>query len=327
MDYIGYSIYQRTFVGDRSDFDSLGVHGEEPVEILPQFFDTVEAWADACSEFSTKPLGTTIHFCNVAANLLDDFIIDPWLEIVQQRSFRYPFALGFHIAFEKEELPLAPRFPDTFKYTMAVCKKWNVNACVMHAPMLETSDTTSDWIDLMLRDDIIEAMRENNTILCWENAQDTEARYRLLKNLLEWRECLVERLERTGNADLVDRHVFCFDTGHFILSLQRDGASPDEVERYLPEFGKLVKVFHIQTNDGTRDQHLLPFVPYTSISRVQNKQDVDPDRFEQNSALALQYLKICDAVAEIKDRHVHVEIDAPHTIDDVVAFYKRYFQE
>ncbi|HME54870.1 MAG TPA: hypothetical protein VKM55_21880 [Candidatus Lokiarchaeia archaeon] len=326
MDYIGYSIYQRTFIGNHSDFNSLGVQGEEPIEVLPQFLDIVESWADACSEMSSTPLGTTIHFCDIARNMLDEFIIEPWLETVKQRTFRYPFVPGFHIAFRNEELPLAPGFPETFKYTMDVCKKLKVDACVLHAPMIETNDTTNDWIDLMLRDDIIEAMRENNTILCWENAQDTPARYRLLKNLLEWRECLVERLDRTGNTDLASRHLFCFDTGHFILSMQRDGASQDEVDQYLPEFGKLVKVFHIQTNDGTRDHHLLPFVPYSSISSVKTKQDVDPVRFEQNSALALQYLKVCDAVAEIEGRHVHLEIDAPHTIDDVVAFYRRYFQ-
>nr|MDO8115469.1 hypothetical protein [Candidatus Sigynarchaeota archaeon] len=325
MDYIGYSVYNRTFLGERFDLDSLNVTAEEPDGIISQMMAAADLMADKVATVAKRPLGATIHLCNIGEYLLDQFIADAWIETRKKKEFKHPFRPGYHINFDKGNLPLAPGFPATFKKAMADCAKLDIDACVMHAPMVETSDTDGDWIDLMLRDDIVDAMRGNKTILCWENAQDTPARYRLLKNLLGWRERLVAQLERAGCADLASRHVFCFDTGHFNLSLQRDGASKDEVTRYLPEFGKLVKVFHIQINDGTRDHHLLPFIGPATYLRNASKKDVDDKKLKKNSALVLKYLWTCDDNKQLDDRHVHIEIDGPFTIDEVVSFYARYY--
>jgi len=134
MDYIGFSVYRRTFMGDRQFLDGLGIKGEEPEEIYPHILEVVEKIVDQFPE--RKNLGSVIHFCNFTELLLKDFIIDPWFEALKTAKLKYPFVLGNHINFKDPYRPLTPGFIGMFKDTMKLCKKLSVDALVLHAPMI-----------------------------------------------------------------------------------------------------------------------------------------------------------------------------------------------
>ncbi|MHA1682488.1 MAG: hypothetical protein ACTSUE_16240 [Promethearchaeota archaeon] len=319
MDYLGFSIYSRHLMGDRAMLESYGIQGDEPEDVFPQLLEDIKQIVMPFKE--GNDVGGVIHFCNLAGLMRNSFISEPWNEALATANLTFPFVTGVHINFSHDNLPLTPGFIPTFVKTMELCRDLNVDSMVLHAPLVETSNTNVDWSDFMMQEEILEAMRLNDTILCWENAQDSTARYRLLKNLLGWRNLMTRKLESSGNEDLINRYQFCFDTGHFILSMQRDGAPQDEVDTYLPEFGKNVKVFHIQANDGRSDQHLIPFISKNHVPGVK----INWEQFNENSKVVLKNIRTCDENSTLDGRHLHLEVDAPSPISEMVNFYKKYY--
>ncbi|MEX2683959.1 MAG: hypothetical protein Q6373_020480 [Candidatus Sigynarchaeota archaeon] len=321
MDYIGFSIYPRLFLGDRQSLADIEAGGDDPEAIFPAMAATLDK---LIAEFGTRHrVGGVIHFCDIEHLFRQDLIKQPWLDA--ERAWRprraYPFVLGFHINFSHENLPLAPGFVDTFQRTMALCKELGVESVVLHAPLIRTGDIDKDFLDLMTSKPIIDAMSSCGAAMCWENAQDTPAYYRDLGRLVAWRQRLVDRYAGMGRKDLAVRQMFCLDTGHLLLSLQRDGAGNDQVSRYLPDFARHVKVYHIHANDGTRDQHLVPFMDVKKYRLA----EVNPERFAANSELVLSWVDTCLALGKADGRHVHLESGPPMPLEEIIAFYHRFF--
>ncbi|MFX0098358.1 MAG: hypothetical protein ACFFCS_02180 [Candidatus Hodarchaeota archaeon] len=325
MDYLGFSIYSRTFMGDLEMLRGFGIEGNpediEPGDVFPVLLEDVDRIVDQFPEI--KDLGTVIHFCNIMGLIQSGFIIEPWKDALKGAAMKYPFVLGYHINFDHANLPLAPGFMKTFKAEMQICTELEADAMVLHAPLFD-ENKDDDWIKLMTSPGVVELMRSNDTVLCWENAQDTIAYYRHLKHLITWREKLVKEYEKLGHDDLLKRNQFCLDTGHFLVSLQRDGAPRDEIDEYLPEFGKNVKVFHIQANDGLGDNHLIPFLPVEKY-KIPRLKSLDVERFKKNSQLVVDFINTCNENKQVDGRHVHLEVDNPMPMEEMVGFYKRYF--
>jgi sugar phosphate isomerase/epimerase len=321
MDYIGFSIYPKLFMGDAQSLADIGASGDDPEAIFPAMAATLDK---VVAEFDTRHhVGGVVHFCDLEYLFGQDLIAQPWLDSERAWSARrkYPFVLGLHIHFSHDSLPLAPGFVGTFQMTMALCKVLGVESVVLHAPLIRTEDTDNDFLDLMTSKPVIDAMNSCSAALCWENAQDTEAYYRDLGRLVAWRQRLADRLTEMGLKDLAARQLFCFDTGHLTLSLQRDGAGDEQVSRHLPDFARYVKVFHIHANDGTKDQHLIPFMDVKKYRLA----EVNKKRFVANSKLAMSWVDTCLGLGKVDGRHVHLESGPPMPLEEVLAFYHRFF--
>ncbi len=319
MDYIGFSIYPKLFMGDRQSLADIKAGGDDPEAIFPAVAATLDG---IVREFGARHrAGGVIHFCDIEHLFSQDLIMQPWIDA--ERAWipkrEYPFVLGFHINFSHDNLPLAPGFTSTFERTMNLCKTLGVESLVLHAPLLKTDDIDLDFLDLMTSKPVIDAMNSCGAALCWENAQDTVAYYRDLGRLVAWRQRLADRLTSMGHPALAERQLFCLDTGHLLLSLQRDGASDEQVSRYLPEFARHVKVFHIHANDGTRDQHLVPFLDVKKYRLA----EVDEERFVANSRLAMSWIDTCLSIGTVDGRHVHLESGSPMPLAEILAFYHR----
>nr|MDO8119642.1 TIM barrel protein [Candidatus Sigynarchaeota archaeon] len=322
MDYIGISIYSKT-IYENQMFRDLGIDAEDLGDAFKGLLKMVDSLA---TRFSTekRPLGVTIHLCDIAM-LKFDWVREPWLDAVRTTRLSHPLEVGYHINFAHENLPIAPGFVNTFKDAMDMCRQLGAKVCVMHAPLMITKDTDADFAALMACDDVLDAMGSNDTVLCWENAQDTPAPYRFLDALLGWRRRLNGVLEQKGRAEFINRHQFCLDTGHLLVSLQRDGAASDQVTKYLPEFAKNVRVFHLHANDGSKDQHLTPLLMCSQDRLGPGKIPIDQGAFLKNSEIVLDWMATCDRNATLDARHVHLEVDVPTSIASIERFYKRYF--
>ncbi len=319
MDYIGFSVFPKLFMGDRQSLADIDAIGDDPEAIFPALATILDK---IIGEFSTRyHPGGVIHFCDLEYLFGQDLIAQPWrdAERAWSRARKYPFVLGFHINYAHDNLPLAPGFIDTFKRTMSLCKALDVESVVLHAPLITTEDIDGKFLDLMASRPIVDAMASCKAIFCWENAQDTPAYYRDIGHLVTWRQRLADRLSEIGHRDLAMRQQFCFDTGHLLLSLQRDGAGNEQVSRHLPDFARHVKVFHIHANDGTSDQHLVPFLDVKKY-RIP---EVDENRFEVNSRLVMSWIEICFANGKVDGRHVHLESGPPMPLEEIIAFYHR----
>ncbi len=321
MDYIGFSIYPKIFMGDAQTLADIGASGDDPEAIFPAMATILDK---LMGEFTTRHHpGGVIHFCDLEYLFGQDLIAQPWQDTERAWSARrkYPFVLGLHINFAHENLPLAPGFLGTFQRTMALCKALNIESLVLHAPLANTEDIDRDFLELMASKPVIDAMSSCKAMFCWENAQDTEAYYRDIGRLVAWRQRLADRLTEMGLKDLAARQLFCFDTGHLTLSLQRDGAGSEQVSRHLPDFAEHVKVFHIHANDGTRDQHLIPLLDV----KKHRIAEVNKKRFEANSKLAMSWVDTCLELGKVDGRHVHLESGPPMPLEEVLAFYHRFF--
>nr|MDO8087721.1 hypothetical protein [Candidatus Sigynarchaeum springense] len=321
MDYIGFSIYSKLFLGDRQSLADIGSTGDDPEAIFPAMATTIDK---IVREFGARHhVGGVVHFCDIEHLFHQDIIKQPWADAERVWSSRrkYPFVLGFHINFSHENLPLAPGFVDTFRRTTALCKDLGVESLVLHAPLVRTWDTDKDFLELMTSEPIVDAMSSCSAAMCWENAQDTQAYYRDIGRLVAWRQRLVDRYAEMGRKDLAKRSLFCLDTGHLLLSLQRDGAGSDQVSRHLLDFAPYIKVYHIHANDGTRDQHLIPFLNVKEYHLA----EVNPERFVANSKLAMSWIDTCLELGKIDGRHVHLESGPPMPLEEIIAFYHRLF--
>ncbi|NMC04661.1 MAG: hypothetical protein GYA24_05585 [Candidatus Lokiarchaeota archaeon] len=322
MDYIGFSIYQRLFLGDRQSLADVGAASDEPEAIFPAVANSLDR---IVAELGTKHgVGGVLHFCDIDHLFSQDLIAQPWRDAEKAWAARrrYPFLLGSHIPFSHDVLPLAPGFVDNFRQATSMCSDLGVDSLVLHAPLIRTTDTDTSFLDLMTSPPIIDAMASCSAFMCWENAQDTDAYYRDIGRLVAWRQRLVDRLVDMGCRQIADRQLFCFDTGHLLLSLQRDGAGQEQVMTHLPEFARHVKVFHIHANDGTRDQHLIPFLDL----KKHHLPEVNPARFVANSKLVMSWIDLVLSHGMIDGRHVHLESGPPMPVEDVLAFYRGFFE-
>ena len=320
MDHVGFSIYNRLLLGDKLALHDLAIEGDEPEQVFPGVLDRIAGLIDAVSALGIR-VGGTLHLCDVGL-IRQEFVRQSWLDAVAAWKNR-SFLLGYHVNYAHENLPLAPGFLKTFRDAARDCNQLGVDAMVVHAPLLTTENTDASFVSEVTSEPFIDAMRACNATVCWENAQDPAARYKRLDMLLAWRDMLVQELERLGHGELTKRHQFCLDTGHLLLAIQRDGVEKSHADHYLPAFAKHVKVFHVHVNDGTADQHVLPFTDARIVPQAPKV--VNPARLDKNSRIVERWLRICDEHKDVANRHVHLEASSPAPFTEMVAFYKRYY--
>ncbi|MBN2153722.1 MAG: hypothetical protein JW839_19855 [Candidatus Lokiarchaeota archaeon] len=104
MDYIGFSIYSKLFLGDRQSLADINATGDDPEAIFPAVAATLDG---IVAEFGARHhVGGVVHFCDIEHLFGQDIIKQPWFDAERAWSARrgYPFVLGFHINFSHANL-------------------------------------------------------------------------------------------------------------------------------------------------------------------------------------------------------------------------------
>jgi sugar phosphate isomerase/epimerase len=293
---------------------------------LDELFNKLFLWLYKSSHESknSNNFGTCIHFSSNCFDLLNlDWFQEAYFDALGKFNLKHELEVIFHIPFNDEQLPLNKDFIPTLLKQLNLCKKINSNTIVIHAPRTY-DDTSQPFIEEMSSEVVRKAMGETDINICIENAQDSGTYFSSLQHLIELREQLVKNYADLGDQHLSKNIQFCFDTGHYLLYQQRDGHEDDEWKQYGNTFLQHVGVFHIHSNDGSMDQHLLP---YTKADLPESKYPFDFKYFFENGHQVLKWIKQSHDQWAVQKRHMVLEIDPYFTNEELKKFWNMLVED
>ncbi len=322
QNYIGLELPKALFSKDERWLEALEI---DPDRIYPDLAGTLLATTDGVD--LPFPSGWTYQ---IAADLNDTILQDefrsPYMHNVT--ALPTPYKPVVHMPYNADSLALTGGFSRTLEKQFDICSAMNCDCIVIHPPRtIESMD--QQCVDEFTRPQIKKLLRDTKITVCIENIDYSGEYYQSLTHLVEMRSKIVKKLEESGDGDVANYIKFTFDVGHYKIYRHRDMLTAEGDDRNnvwadsFEEFLKHTKVFHISSNDGTDDHHMLPFSPKKSI-RVKGK--FDGEQFQKNSLELLGWLRIAREMdTDIPERFWVLEIEPPFNLQDVRAFLKRLF--
>lgn len=325
MEFYGFSLWHDLLTGSQPWLDSLGLGNADDFDPSADGFTKIfDALRHVLDESGLRgKLGGCFHTSSNFPDLMERFELFPsFLAARDAFAKKIPLELGMHCSFNAQDLPLAGRYPEVLQRDFELANKLGTVTVVAHFPA-RAEDTTAALIDELLSKPIIQTFRNfPNLTLCWEN-QGPKEFFGSIAHMLHFRDHLLESLKLAGAKDLIYRHLFCLDTGHLMYwaNQNADGveASFKEIDTFLPQLARFLKVFHIHANDGTGDNHLVPHSE--AFFDHKSRAGVNLNRFRVNSQIVDDWLKICYRHRSVPGLHVHVEaLKIPFSLEQLVDF-------
>ena len=327
MDFFGYSIGPELSMGKSDWLESLELGKSEDFDPEGEMWDLIfTKFANCLNQAKLPPkVGGCLHLSHSVSNQIADTslfnILPKYTAACEKFKQQIGFELGVHMTIIDAN-PLGKQFRSLFDEDMTNAHKLGATTMVIH-PQQNFSYNQEKILrlfgDRIVAPEICAKLRETKIILAWENTFDGQ--YASLEQLVRFRDHLCDRLKETGNQDLIPQHRFCLDTGHLCVwraPFMTNQLAQQEIDTFLPQFAKDIKVFHIHANDGNKDFHITP--RSTALLEHKTRQGLDLDRFQINSKQVEEWIQICNQHAAVSNRHFQLEIDPPFTYDQVIEW-------
>lgn len=329
MEFFGYTIWTELFTGSAEWIRSLEL-GD------PAAFDPEEgSWEDIFAGLARViegaglkgKMGGCLHVSSEIASMCSNTetfsILSRYLAARDAFTGSIPFELGVHRAFNDVVNPLGREHANSFLADLHAAKLLEATTLVAHPPRNFSYDHREIerlFIDEVTRPGICDALAGTSITVAWENM--IEGQYSSLRELIRFREALVDRLNEAGFGKLASQHRLCFDTGHLLIWRAHHPSAryaDDEIEACLPEFARDLKAYHLHANDGSSDYHVTPgslaFFDHATRSGLET------GKFQECSRLMDGWLQTCETHAGIEGRHVHLEADkVPFGLDQYMDY-------
>jgi hypothetical protein len=181
----------------------------------------------------------------------------------------------------------------------------------------------------MIIDDVctpehLEILKFTNINHSWENM--IEGQFSSLEELLILVNGLKDRMKELGFLDVANRQFICLDTGHLNIWRNKHFSkikADQEIERFMPEIGALLKVYHIHANDGRSDNHISLFSRL--FEEHPSRKGINWEEFEASSKRIQEWITVCDSYKKVDGRHIHLEVDkVPFSLEQIIDFGKWY---
>ena len=334
MDYFGWSIWTGLFTGDIGWLNGHNIPNPQDFEPDADGWTFLFNKLDyALEEAGLKgKLGTCFHTSIEVPRLLQEYdFLDDFYATTDKYMAKpdVNFDFGLHASFSKGDYILNGKFAEVLKHDLEMRKilKYG-NTIVEHPAHPVKVGRNKAMVEKLTTEPIISMLEENDVLLCWENMPgyaSEKCYYSSIKHLLEFREELGDKFQDLGKKHLIEKNLFCFDTGHLLIwrHQQQDLAAADkEIEEYLPEFAKLTKVFHYHANDGVSDNHMAPSA--WAFAEHPSRKWVNKNRFLENSERVYDWIELCEGNKGMDGRHLHLEAGTyPFSVDGYIEFGKR----
>lgn len=334
FDHFGFSLWNELLYKDRFWFESF--------ELPEDFILDKEGWFRLFSKLGAilkksgliENYGGCYHISSKIAKFLKQSNFGQQLSSAKKKftlETNIPIEIGMHCTFKDVFPPHHENFHETLRQDLEYCDLLDISVLAQHPPDTQ-NDCIKKLVDNLTSDNIINALTGTKQVLAlaWENT-DCLNFYRFigffgsLKNLVDFRFELVDRLKEMGLKDLINRHLFCFDTGHLLIWRDQHPmgltTAEQEIDEYLPIFAKNIKAFHIHVNDGNLDSHLIPhsleFFDHPSRNGIKQ------EKILKNSEDIMHWLDICN---ENRGKHIdgihwHLEnLTVPFSMDKITEF-------
>ena len=333
MDYLGWTVWTEFMMGNADWLSSMNMgtidEFDPEDDAIPKLFSVLSYFL---KESGGHPhLGGCFHFSSDMARIISDqhlFEIYPhYIKSIEKFQEHTPLEIGIHSQFNQYVNPLGNKYHTAFLEDLQRAQNLRATTIVAHPPYNPSWDR-DQYKDLLVNDiaseDLVSQLAKTNIIIAWENM--IEGQFSSLKELIRFRELLGDKLSEIGYPDLINQHVFCLDTGHLLIwkhSHPKPSLLQEEIEEYLPEFAKLLKVYHIHANDGTSDNHIYPYS--LDFFDHPSRSGINKEWFLENSDEVWQWVEICEKYKTLENRHIHSEASKlPFSMDQVIDFGRKY---
>lgn len=328
MDFFGWSIWTELLTGDQNWIKALNL------QIKDEFEPNHENWMHIFSKLDLVlkesglfgKLGTCIHTSSNVPNILINVgMIDEFTGAMKEYEKLNPFAYGMHSTFGQKDLVTRGNYVEVLKKDILLCESMRGTCIVEHPPDDTDPLIIEKIVDELVSAPIIEILKNTKITLTWENMSSHKAVFSELKNLVIFRERLSDKLNEIGEPKLIDNHQFCLDTGHLLLWRYRNKKGKKyadrQIEEYLPQFAKNIKVFHIHANNGKNDNHIVPYS--VDFFDDKSRKGIKPKVFQKNSMLTSEWLKICYQNKKLDGIHWHIEaLNLPFSLNQFIEYGK-----
>lgn len=315
QNFIGYEIGKDFFSLD-SEWRNFIPHLSTNSHIN---FSKLFAWVEKIRAKANVPpmIGTAFHFKNTGDFFNEDRFQKAYIQDLNNSHRNYQNL--FHIPIHQRYLPPNTEFLKILLAQLNLCSNFKSSGLIIHPPQGK-DDESSIFIELLCNAQILELISKQNITICIENAQESLAFFQSMENLIKFRKQLTVRLTELGYSSLSQKFKFCFDTGHYLLFQQRDAYGIHDWNQFSQEFLSDVYAVHIHSNDGSQDQHLLPY----TISKP------NPDRFPfnyklffENCHIVLNWIETLVKTQSNTQRYYVLEISPHFTEEELISFWKR----
>lgn len=273
-------------------------------------------------------LGGCYHYSSSVPRILNSTgLLEDYNRVYTELNKRFPIKIGLHSTFGNRDLILNENYFDVLKNDIKLAK--SVNACtIVEHPYLGSDNKIKEMVETFERPEFVELLENNDITLSWENMPGFKRFFSSLGNLIEFRGALSDMYKEIGKSDLINKHTFCLDTGHLLITLNSRSLSKKakrrEIEEYLPIFSKHLEVFHIHANSGKIDEHLTPFS--ARFLEDPTRKGLKMKKFMKNSERVLEWIEICNQNRGNLERHIHIEaLRLPFSLEDFIDFGKKLF--
>jgi len=311
--FFGYDLDSTLFSKNTPWRNQIGI----PDVSLEETFNFFLRWITQLHADAHIPenIGVNFHFKNMNNLFEHSPVLNAFFSAVD--AFSSPFSSICHIPIEKEQLPTKQQFVPTLRAQLQQCETLKSCGLVVHPP--ETRNDTSDiFICEFTSPEILSVLNHSQIAIYIENAQSSGTYFQDLGHLVRLRTQLLSRLEELNEKISPDRIKFCFDTGHYLLFQQRDGNGTLDWEKNSSSFLKDVDVFHIHSNDGTKDQHLLP---YTQAQPLEKHLPFNFKDFFENCHQIVKWLEKSIAYRTPGNKFYILEINPPFERKELSHFW------
>jgi len=332
MDYFGFSIWNELLSKDRLWLESFN--------LTDDFIPDKKGWYKLFSILGNilnksgliEKYGGCYHISSKIARFLKQS--NSYRELIlAKENFssekNIPLEIGMHCSFKDVYPPLHVNFHETLKQDTELCKIIGGSLIAQHPPDIR-ENCLKKLVDQLTDDNIVNILKGTKQVLAWENT-DTLNFFKFvgffgsLKNLVDFKFALTDKLKEMGLTNLINRHLFCLDTGHLLIWRDQHPlgltTAEQEIDEYLPIFAQNIKAYHIHVNDGNLDSHLIPHSLefFNHSSRVGLKRE----KILKNSEDILHWLNICNRNRgkHIEGIHWHLEnLTVPFSLDKITEF-------
>jgi len=335
LDYYGWSLWTELLTGSKVWEQSMDLNGDldkDNDEFVPDF----HGWNSIFSklEYVIKQAGLNPDYggcfhtsSNIPSILRNVGLIEDFQKSLDNYSSKFPIEIGMHSTFGNKDLILNPSYYEVLQRDIILAESIRATTIVEHPP-LGPKDTINQMIDELTTSRFIDLLEHTNVTLSWENMPGVNRFFSSLGNLITFRDGLGDKYAELGKKGLINKHKFCLDTGHLLITISsRSLKKTDknrEIDEYLPIFASNLKVFHIHANSGKKDEHLIPFS--LEFFDEPSRKRINKKRFLKNSAVVMDWLAICGEHKNrgVRNRHIHLEaLNPPFSLGEFIVFGKR----
>jgi sugar phosphate isomerase/epimerase len=266
-------------------------------------------------------LNGLIQFGGESLFLYNDEEMINLIKDISERNYKKDYKIYPFIHIQNDAWPEKNYFYKIIEENFKRAIKFKDKAIVVHFNAKDADNSKNIFektIESLTNEKYIDLVEKYKIKVCFENNHHMSF-FGFPENIIRFYEILDEKLIESGKKDLIPYFSFCFDIGHFFTQMMKSGRNvKSELKYFFDIFMDRIGAFHLHTNSGKWDDHLLP-LEYSDLL-IENKEvKYNPMQTQNHTKLLWEILGYWNKKLKSTDEEKYLifEIDHPYTINQI----------